>query len=50
MCSDGISDNLYEWEILNYLNEWINTKRNNNNNNVKNIASKLLIKAKEVAF
>ena len=35
MCSDGISDNLYEWEILNYLNEWINTKRNNNNNNVK---------------
>ncbi|CAX41983.1 unnamed protein product [Candida dubliniensis CD36] len=46
MCSDGISDNLYEWEILNYLNDWINAKRNN----VKTIASKLLIKAKEVAF
>ncbi|KAI5962070.1 uncharacterized protein KGF55_003145 [Candida pseudojiufengensis] len=43
MCSDGITDNLYEEEILNYLNEF-------KNNNPKTIANKLLIKAKEVAF
>lgn len=46
MCSDGISDNLYEWEIINYLKEWVGVKKFN----VKNIASKLLVKAKEVAF
>ncbi|KAI5949929.1 hypothetical protein KGF54_005407 [Candida jiufengensis] len=46
MCSDGITDNLYEWEINNYLNEFINVKKNN----LKTVANKLLIKAKEVAF
>ncbi|RCK59218.1 putative protein phosphatase 2C 62 [Candida viswanathii] len=46
MCSDGISDNLYEWEIVDFLKEWVTVKKFN----VKNIASKLLIKAKEVAF
>ncbi|CAD1811276.1 Protein phosphatase 2C family protein [Candida parapsilosis] len=46
MCSDGITDNLYESEIINYLDEFINAKKNN----VKTIANKLLIKAKEVAF
>lgn len=46
VCSDGITDNLYEWEILNYLNEFINTKKNN----MKTVANKMLIKAKEVAF
>ncbi|CAI5759428.1 unnamed protein product [Candida verbasci] len=46
MCSDGITDNLYDWEILDYLDEFINQKKNN----VKTIANKLLIKAKEVAF
>lgn len=46
MCSDGITDNLYESEIINYLDEFVNAKKNN----VKTIANKLLIKAKEVAF
>ncbi|KAI5957390.1 hypothetical protein CANMA_004394 [Candida margitis] len=46
MCSDGITDNLYESEIINYLDEFVNMKKNN----VKTIANKLLIKAKEVAF
>ncbi|KAL6452029.1 hypothetical protein SBY92_003338 [Candida maltosa Xu316] len=46
MCSDGISDNLYEWEIENYVSEWVTKKASN----MKNLATKLLIKAKEVAF
>ncbi|EGW30734.1 uncharacterized protein SPAPADRAFT_62594 [Spathaspora passalidarum NRRL Y-27907] len=46
MCSDGISDNLYESEILNYINEFIYEKKNS----LKTAANKLLIKAKEVAF
>ncbi|KAG5419017.1 hypothetical protein I9W82_003736 [Candida metapsilosis] len=46
MCSDGITDNLYEREIVNYLDEFAHAKKNN----VKTIASKMLIKAKEVAF
>lgn len=46
MCSDGISDNLYESEIVEFVDEQINKK----NRNLKHVASKLLIKAKEVAF
>ncbi|KAI3404617.2 hypothetical protein KGF56_002562 [Candida oxycetoniae] len=46
VCSDGITDNLYEWEINNYIDEFINHKKNN----LKTVAQKLLIKAKEVAF
>lgn len=46
MCSDGISDNLYEWELVHYVNEFLNEKKDN----LKAVASKLLIKAKEVAW
>lgn len=47
MCSDGISDNLFESELIKYLNEFLNNKKNYN---MKRIAGSLLIKAKEVAF
>lgn len=46
MCSDGISDNLYEWEILQYLDEFLNFKKDN----VRKVANKLIAKSKEVAF
>lgn len=45
MCSDGISDNLYEWEIMHYIDSYLS-----GNNDLRNVAKKLLIKAKEVGF
>lgn len=44
-CSDGISDNLYEWEILHYVDTYLTGK-----NDLRTIANKLLLKAKEVGF
>lgn len=46
MCSDGISDNLYEWEILDMLNEYLNKK----NDNIRKVANRILATAKQVAF
>lgn len=46
MCSDGISDNLYDWEILQFLDEYLNFKKDN----VRTVANKVLAKCKEVAF
>ncbi|KAK6465831.1 phosphatase 2C-like domain-containing protein [Scheffersomyces coipomensis] len=46
VCSDGLSDNLYESEIVNYIDEFLNVKQDN----LKIVANKLLIKTKEVAF
>lgn len=46
MCSDGISDNLYDYEILHYVDEYIALKKDSLNA----LAHKLLIKAKEVGF
>lgn len=46
MCSDGISDNLYEWEIVHYLDESLNLRKDS----LKKAANNILIKAKEVAF
>lgn len=46
MCSDGVSDNLYEWEILHFLDEYLNFKKDN----VRKVAAKVLAKCKEVAF
>lgn len=46
MCSDGISDNLFEPELVKYINEFSNKK----NYNMKRVAGAILIKAKEVAF
>lgn len=46
MCSDGISDNLYEWEILDLLNEYLNKK----NDNIRKVANRMMAKAKQVAF
>lgn len=46
VCSDGISDNLYEWEIVHYIEEYLGKKMAT----VKSAANKLLLKAKEVAF
>lgn len=46
MCSDGISDNLYEYEIVHYIDEFLDVKKAN----MKNVANKLLLKAKEIAF
>lgn len=46
MCSDGILDNLYEWEILHYLDEYMNFKKDN----VRTVANKILKHCKDVAF
>lgn len=46
LCSDGISDNLYEWEIIDFVDTLLNGKKDNLNQ----CAGKLLLKAKEVAF
>lgn len=46
MCSDGISDNLYEWEIAHHVDEALH----GNNNNLKKAANLLVLMAKEVAF
>ncbi|KAK6456712.1 phosphatase 2C-like domain-containing protein [Scheffersomyces xylosifermentans] len=46
VCSDGISDNLYEWEIVDYLDEFLNKKKDS----LKRAVNKLLLKAKEVSF
>lgn len=46
MCSDGISDNLYDWEILHILDEFLNFKKDN----VRTVANKLLAKCKQIAF
>lgn len=46
MCSDGISDNLYEWEILHLLDEYINFKKDD----LRTALNKILRKAKEIAY
>ncbi|WEJ92652.1 serine/threonine-protein phosphatase [Yamadazyma tenuis] len=46
LCSDGITDNLYEDEINKYLNEYLNEQ----NLGLRQAAQKLLSKAKEIAF
>lgn len=46
MCSDGITDNLYEHELEELLNEYINVK----GLSCKQAANRLLARAKEVAF
>ena len=46
MCSDGISDNLYDWEIAHYVDTLLNLQRDN----LREATNKLLIKAKEIAF
>lgn len=46
MCSDGMSDNLYDWEILQYLDEFLNFKKDN----VRTVANKLLAKCKQIAY
>lgn len=46
MCSDGISDNLYDWEILQFLDEFLNFKKDN----MRVVASKILAKCKLVAY
>ncbi|CAH6722529.1 hypothetical protein CLIB1444_10S00474 [[Candida] jaroonii] len=46
MCSDGVSDNLYESEIVDYLDEALNEKQLG----LKGTANYLIAKAKEVAF
>ena len=43
VCSDGITDNLYDWEILEIINNYP-TK------SLKYLTQKILIRAKEVAF
>lgn len=45
MCSDGISDNLYEWEIAHYVDESLH-----GSGNLKKTANLLMLKAKGVAF
>lgn len=46
MCSDGITDNLYQWEIEEIIHENINVK----DVSLKQAANRLLARAKEVAF
>lgn len=46
MCSDGITDNLHEWEIANMVDEYVHFK----NDDMKSVASKILRKAKQTAF
>lgn len=46
MCSDGVSDNLYDWEILLALDEYLNFKKDN----LRAVANKLLAQCKTVAF
>lgn len=45
-CLDGISDNLYELEIVQYVDEYLNIKKDL----LKRAANRFIIKAKEVAF
>lgn len=45
-CSDGISDNIYDWEILQFLDEFLNFKKDN----MRTVANKILAKCKLVAF
>lgn len=46
VCSDGISDNLYQLELVQYVDEFINIRKDD----LKRAANRLIIKAKEVAF
>ncbi|ODV72582.1 PP2C family protein-serine/threonine phosphatase [Cyberlindnera jadinii NRRL Y-1542] len=46
LCSDGITDNLYEDELL----EFINSHLNKDHTNLGEVCHKLMIKAKSVAF
>lgn len=46
MCSDGVSDNLYDREILQALGECLNFKREN----LRAVANKILARCKAVAF
>lgn len=46
MCLDGISDNLFSWEITQTLEKSLNAKKDN----VRSLPNKLLTKCKEVAF
>lgn len=46
MCSDGISDNLYDWEILQALDEYLNFKKDN----LRAVANKIVAQCKNVAY
>lgn len=46
MCSDGVSDNLYDWEILQALDEYLNFKKDN----LRAVANKIIAQCKTVAF
>lgn len=46
MCSDGISDNLFDYEIAHYADEELNLLRHN----LQDAANRILIEAKAVAF
>lgn len=46
MCSDGVSDNLYDWEILQALDEYLNFKKDN----LRAVANKIILQCKTVAF
>lgn len=46
MCSDGISDNLYDWEIVHMLDEYVNFKQHD----MRAVANHILRKAKLVAY
>lgn len=46
MCSDGVSDNLYDWELLQALDEFLNFKKDN----LRAVANKIIAQCKSVAF
>lgn len=46
MCSDGVLDNLYDWELLQLLDEHMHFKKGD----VRVLASKIIQKAKQVAY
>ncbi|PVH22814.1 hypothetical protein CXQ85_002536 [Candidozyma haemuli] len=46
MCSDGITDNLHEWEIAHMIDEYAHFK----NNDMRAVANKILRKAKSTAY
>lgn len=46
LCSDGVSDNLYDWETVKVLDEHLNFK----NDNLGAVANKIIAKCKAVAF
>lgn len=46
MCSDGVSDNLFDWEIVQALDEYLNFKKDN----VRAVCNKILAKCKLIAY